>query len=219
MRTVSGLTTVVMLCAGLGVGPAVAAAQGTAPSGPIKLAFIRSQDIFAQTPGRAEAESQFNKDVENARAQEKAMGDSMSALVTQYSNAESTLSPDARATRQQSLRERQAQFQQRQQQIEQQIQQRQQQLVQPILERINGVINQIRAENGYTMVFDAQATGGGLVAADKAYDITDAVIERLKAAGPVATTPGVGGGVKPASRPATGPTAAPSGVSRPKNPS
>ena len=66
------------------------------------------------------------------------------------------------------------------------------------------------------LVFDAQATGGSVVAADKNLDITDQVIARLRTMAPGApvasTKPG-------ATKPATGPTAGPSGVSRPKSPS
>jgi outer membrane protein len=200
----------VIACAGLiGAAGATASAQG---SGTPKLAFIRSQDIFAQTPGRAEAETRFNKELDSARAQEKVWGDSVNTLLGDYARTESTLSADAKTTRQAAIREKQAQFQQRQQQLEQQVQQDNQKLVQPILQRINSIIEGIRAEQGYAFVFDAQATGGGVIAADKSLDITDQVIARLRAAPPPTTA----GRTKPA--PSTGPTNTPSGVSRPKNP-
>lgn len=226
MRTVAyAVWTIVgagVLIAG-GAGAAGAQAGGaTAPATPPKLAFIRSQDIFAQAPGRTEAEAQFNKEVETVRAQEKAMGDSINVMFADYAKVEATLAADAKQARQQAIRDRQGQFQQRQQQLEQQVQQRQGELVQPILERINRIINDIRTENSYAMVFDAQANGGGLVAADKSLDITDLVIARLKAAGPppVATSAPTTGTptTKPPTKPA-GPTSSPSGVTRPKSPS
>jgi outer membrane protein len=188
---------------------AIAGAQGPTPAAaPAKIAFIRSQDIFAVAPGRNEAEAQFNKEVEAARAQEKVMGDSINVMLTDYGKVESTLTADQKVVRQQAIRDKQAQFQQRQQQIEQQVQQRQTELVQPILQLINKIINDIRAENSYSMVFDAQAQGGGVVAADRNLDITDQVIVRLKAAGPPAAA-------APA-KPLSGPTSTPSGMSRPK---
>jgi outer membrane protein len=183
-----------------------ASAQGA------KLAFVRGQDVLAQTPGRSEAEAQFNKEVDAARAQEKLWGDSINVMLADYGKTEQTLSADARQVRQQAIREKQASFQQRQQQLEQQVQQRQAELVQPILQRVNAVIDQVRSENGYAMVFDAQAGGGGLVAADKSLDITDLVIARLKTTAASAPAPST-------TRPASGPTSSPSGVSRPKNPS
>lgn len=203
-----GVLAVFLVAASVGAA-AIATAQGPTPAtGPIKLAFIRSQDIFAVAPGRNEAEAQFNKEVETARAQEKVMGDSINVLLIDYQKAEPSLTADQKAARQQSIRDRQAQFQQRQQQLEQQVQQRQNELVQPILQLINKIINDLRTENGYAMVFDAQATGGGVVAADRTLDITDQVIVRLKAAGPPPPAP--------AAKPLPGPTSAPSGVQRPK---
>jgi len=177
----------------------------------LKLAFIRGQDVLAQTPGRSEAEAQFNKELEAARAQEKLWGDSINVMLADYGKSEQSLSADARQVRQQTIREKQASFQQRQQQLEQQVQQRQAELVKPILDRVNAVIEQVRSENGYAFVFDAQAQGGGLVAADKNLDITDQVISRLKSTAGAATPS--------TTRPTTGPTGTPSGVSRPKNPS
>ncbi len=211
----AGLTIASLGIGGAIVGVAQAGAQAAAEPA-VKLAYIRSQDIFAQAPGRADAESQFNGFVQTARAEEKAMGDSINTMLGDYAKAESTLAPDVKTTRQQAIRDKQAQFQQRQQALEQQVQQKQTQLVQPILERINKIINDLRAENGYAMVFDAQANGGSVVAADKNLDITDQVIARLRTMAPgapvAATKPG-------ATKPAAGPTAGPSGVTRPKSPS
>ena len=203
----------------VGAAQATGGASGSPPG--IKIAFIRSQDIFAQAPGRSDAEAQFNKEVEGVRAQEKAMGDSINAMFTDYAKSEATLSADVKQTRQQAIRDRQAAFQQKQQQLEQQMQQRQSELVQPILERINKIINDLRAENNFAMVFDAQANGGGVVAADKNLDITDQVITRLRASpppAPVASAPSTTTPSK-STKPASGPTAGPSGVGRPKSPS
>jgi outer membrane protein len=213
----AGLGLAALICSGIMVGSTVAVAQGPTATATPKLAYIRSQDIFAQAPGRADAESQFNSFVETTRAQEKVMGDSINAMLGDYAKSEATLAPDAKTARQQAIRDKQAQFQQRQQQLEQQVQAKQGELVQPILERINKIINDLRAENGYAMVFDAQANGGSVVAADKNLDITDQVIGRLKSMGP--TAPVASGTTKPAAKPTTGPTAGPSGVSRPKSPS
>jgi outer membrane protein len=219
MRISSRIMRAGLTIASLGIGCAVlgvaqAGAQATAASAG-RLAYIRSQDIFAQAPGRADAESQFNGFVQTARAEEKTMGDSINALLGDYAKAEGTLAADVKATRQQAIRDKQAQFQQRQQQLEQQVQQKQTELVGPILERINKIINDLRAENGYAMVFDAQATGGSVVAADKNLDITDQVIARLRTMAPGAPV----AATKPSTKPATGPTAGPSGLSRPKSPS
>ena len=55
----AGLTIASLGIGGAIVGVAQAGAQAAAAPA-VKLAYIRSQDIFAQAPGRADAESQFN---------------------------------------------------------------------------------------------------------------------------------------------------------------
>jgi outer membrane protein len=152
-------------------------------------------------------------EVDSARAQEKVWGDSINALLGDYANKEATLTADARTARQAQIREKQAQFQQKQQQLEQQVQQDNQRMVAPILQRVNGILDQIRNESGYTFIFDVQAQGGAIVAADKNLDITDQVVARLRSQGPV-TAP-TGATATPAPK---GPTSTPSGLGRPKNP-
>jgi hypothetical protein len=81
------------------------------------------------------------------------------------------------------------------------------------MEQINTIIDQIRNEERYAMIFDVGAQGGAVVAADTTLDITDKVISRLKTAAPVATKPAAG-----APRPAGAAMPAPAGVTRPKPP-
>ena len=199
----------------VGFGNKVAFAQTATPPAAPKFGFIRGQDILGQTPGRAELEAQFNKEVDSARAQEKAWGDSINALLGDYARAEPTLTADQKTARQAAIREKQAEFQQKQQQLEQKVQADNQRLVAPILQRVNGIIDNLRQEGNYTMIFDVQAQGGAIVAADKNLDLTDQVVARLKAMGPVSAAPA---GAAPATTPAkAGPTSTPSGLGRPKS--
>jgi outer membrane protein len=192
-------------------------AQTATPAGAPKFAYVRGQDILQQTPGRAELEAKFNKEVDSAKAVEKVWGDSMNALVSDYAKNEATMSTDQKTARQAALREKQASYQQRTQQLEQKVQQDNQQLVAPVLQRVNQIIDQMRTEGNYTMIFDVQNQGSGIVSADKSLDITDQVVTRLKASGPIA--PGtVTASPTTTTAPKTGPTSTPSGLARPKNP-
>ncbi len=208
MRTLTGALA---LATALVLGSTTAQAQ-------TKVAFVDGQRIFGSVPGRAEAEQQFNKEMDDVRAQEKAMGDSISGLISDFSKAEPTLSQADKTTRTQTIRDKQAAFQQRQQQLEQHAQQRQSELVQPILDRIHKVIEQVRAEGQYTMVMDfSPNAGGAVVAYDRNLDVTDQVISRLRAM-PVAsgtTTPAT---PAPATTTPRGAPPSPSGVTRPKSP-
>jgi outer membrane protein len=192
----------------------VAAPQAHAQSP--KLAFVDGQRIFAAVPGRTEAEAQFNKEMDDVRVQEKAMGDSITQLISDYSKVEGTLSAADKATRQQSIRDKQAAFQKRQQDLEAKAQERQNELVRPILDRIHRVIDDMRSESGYTMVLDVSPNAGAsVVSFDKNLDITDQVISKLRAM-PV-SNPTAGTTTTPA-KPAGGARPTPSGVTQPKPP-
>jgi outer membrane protein len=198
-------------------GPTSAAAQA---AGPAKFAFINSQQILAVAPGRAEVEAAAQKEVESVRGEEKAMSDSLQAMVAQYQNVQSTLSAADRTARENAIRAKQATYQQRQQEIEQAAQAKQAQLIQPIFDKINKVLGDMRVEDGYTAILDVNPGNGGgtVVAFDKNLDITDRVIARVKAlpvasgGAPSTTGTGVGAGSNPTPK---GPTNRPAGVTRP----
>ena len=192
---------------------AFTAGNALAQGGP-KIAYINSQKILAEAPGRAEAEAQFQREMDGYKAQVQHMGDSLNALIAEYQKSESTLSATAKATKQRDIQTRQQAYQQRVAQLEQTAQQREAELVRPIMEQINKIIEQVRSENGYAFILDAGNQAGVVVAADSSLDITDQVIAKLKAAGPVASksaTP------PPAPKPA-GTSTKPTGVTRPKTP-
>jgi Skp family chaperone for outer membrane proteins len=58
------------------------------------------------------------------------------------------------------------------------------------MERINAVIEDIRADGGYSMIFDVAAQG--IIAADPALDLTAEVVRRLQAGAATAGNPGGG---------------------------
>jgi outer membrane protein len=188
----------------------ILAAQAAGP----KIVYVNSQKIIAQAPGRADAEAQFQKEMDQYKAQVQKMGDSLQTAVADYQKAEPTLTQAVKTTRTKDLRERQQAYQQHVQQLEQTAQQREAELVRPIMEQINKIIEQIRTENGYAFILDAGSQAGVVVAADSTLDITDQVIKKLQAAGPVAMK------AAPMQAPSAKPTGAttqkPTGVSRPK---
>ncbi len=185
----------------------ILAAGSAAAQGAMKIAYVNSQEIIAAAPGRAEAEAQIQKDMNSYREQVQKMGDSLNTLIASYTKSESTLSESARAAKQKEIQDKEREYQQRVQGLEQQAQQRQAELIRPIMTKINGIIEQVRSEDGYAMVLDAGNQSGVVVAADSSLDITDKVIARLKASGGSASN-------TPASR---GPTPNPTGATR-KNP-
>ena len=194
-------------------GAAAAAAQT-----PVKIGYIKSQTILAGAPGRAAAETQFEKEMTAYRAQVQRMGDSLNALIADYNKQEVSLSPQAKETRQKDIRAKEEEYQRRTQELQQQVRAREAELVRPIMEQINKVIDELRADEGYSMIFDAENQAGVVVAADKNLDLTDKVLARLRAAGPptAAATRPAGAPGTTTQRPPAPAAQQPSGVQRPK---
>jgi Skp family chaperone for outer membrane proteins len=87
------------------------------------------------------------------------------------------LDPAAKEQRQQEILDKQQAAQSRQFQLEQQSETRRGELLKPILDNVREIIEQIRAEREYSIVFDIAESG--VIAADPELDITGAVLARL----------------------------------------
>ncbi|MFL5561296.1 MAG: OmpH family outer membrane protein [Gemmatimonadaceae bacterium] len=185
--------------------PAIAQAQ----QGALKFAYIDSRAILAQAPGRAEAEAQFQKEMQSYQSQVKLMGDSLNTMMAAYSKAELTLSPAAKETRQKTIRDKEAAYQERVQGLQEQAQQRQGELMGPIMQLINTAISDVRSQDGYSFIFDVGAQGGVVVAADTTLNITDKVLARLRtiSARPASAVPVPAAGA---------PMTTPAGITKPK---
>lgn len=209
--------------AAVAVSAGTAAAQGGGGSQGFRLAYVNSQAIIAETPGRAEAEAQFEREMQTFRNEMQRMGDSLNTMIAEYNRQEVSLSPSARLNRQAQIREREEQYQRRAQEMEQRATQREAELMRPLMQWIQANIDSVRVQEGYHMILDAASSGGLLVSADPSLDITPRIIERLKRGTPppMATTPARQQTTTPAARPQQqtprpGPQAAPAGVQRPR---
>lgn len=210
MARLTGMATVVALLTAPAAAPA-ARAQAQGPQGqPLKLAYINSQVILANTPGRAEAESTFNREMAGWQAQIQTLQASLDSAVTEYNRTSLVLSPSTKQQREQAIRDQEARTRQQVSDLQQRAQQREQELTAPIMQRVTAVIEGIRAEFNYSMIFDASAAGGVLVAADRSLDISPLVIQRLQAGS--TTAPGA---AAPGVQPAGTPSAADSARARP----
>lgn len=185
-------------------------AQNAAPA--TRVAYANPQALFEAAPGRAEAEATFQRELEGLQAQTKRMEDSLQAMVTSFTQAQATLTPAARETRQRAIQQRQGEYQQRAQALEQQAGQRREQLMQPIMDVVRRALDEVREEGNYAMIFAGDPSL--ILAADRNLDITERVVAKLRTmrpAAPAATTPA------PAARPASGaPVSAPAGATRPR---
>jgi outer membrane protein len=146
---------------------------------PLKIGFINSQALLAQAPGAAEASQQFDTELGTMRAQLQPMAEELDSMIAQFEAQSMTLSEQARRQRQQAIIERRGALEQAAAQMEQQAEQRRAELVQPIMDRISQIIEQLRVEGSYHLIFDVAA--GSIIAADPSLDLTSQVLARLEA--------------------------------------
>ena len=175
-------------------------ARAQAAASQFKIAFVNTAVLLDNAPGRSQAESTYARETRGYSDQLKKMNDSLNTLFTAYQKAEPTLTAAQKETRQKALRDLQGALQEKQQQLSQQAQQRQNELMAPIMEQVKKVLDDIRMEDGYSMIITGDPNL--ILSYDKNLDITDRVVARLRT---VASTP----------PPKTGaPVSAPAGVTR-----
>jgi outer membrane protein len=185
-----------------------AATAGSASAQAVpKFGFINSAAILAEAPGRAEAENQFKTEVAAYQGQLQRMSDSLQAMQSTFDNQAAGLSATTRASRAKVIQDKEAEYQTRARTLDQTMQNRQAELIRPLMENLQKVIEQVRAQDGYSMIFDVASQTSVIVAADKNLDITAKVMALVKAGGrPPAAAP-LGSTLTPK----------PSGISAPKH--
>jgi len=154
----------------------------TAAAGPLKVAFVSSRQILQRTPGYAAAESTFSKEVQGYRDEVQKLQQQLDSAVQAFDQQRIALSPAAAQQRQRDLQGMQQRLQLRTDSLQQKAGQREQELLAPIQARVNSIIQGLRAEGNYSFIFDADAPGNPIVAADPALDLTAKVLQRLQAA-------------------------------------
>ena len=145
-----------------------------------RIGYINSQRIMAEAPGTAEAQQAFERDMEGYRVELERLETELETLQETFERQQATLSATVRQERQQEMNVRFLAYQQRRAELEETAQLRQEELVGPIMQRIGEVIDVIRTEGSYGVIFDV-AGGPMIVAADPSLDLTSQVIERLRA--------------------------------------
>ncbi len=167
----------------LAASPTALLSQGlqSAPAA-VKIAFISSQEILQNTPGYAVAESTYRKELQASQTEYQKMQQQLDSAAQVFDQQSLVLSPAARAAKQKDLQAMQQRIEQRSNELQDRLRLREQELLGPLRARISSVIQGIRAEMNYTVIFDADAAGGFVAAADPALNITARVLQRLRQA-------------------------------------
>jgi len=145
----------------------------------VKIAFVDSRLILQQTPGYAAADSQFTRELGSWRAEVQRLQASLDSAARDFEQSSVVLSPSARDAKRQDLIQQQATLEQRAADLEQRAAQRQRELLDPIEQRVNAAIEGVRESGSYAIIFDVGSPGSGIVAADRALDLTQVVIAQL----------------------------------------
>lgn len=153
-----------------------------------QIAYINSEVILQATPAVQEAQQTLGAEMQQYRTEVQEMARDLEQMIQQYQQQQLTLSPQEKERRESAIRAKQQEYEQRVEQLDQQAARRQSEVVQPVMDRINAVIETIRAERDYAVIFDVAA--GAIIAADPSLDITEEVIERLEGTGTGQTSGG-----------------------------
>lgn len=166
--------------------PTVAHAQ----AGPGRVAYVAVQAVLQRTPGYTEAEATWTSEMEGFQREMTQIQARMDSATAAFEAQSVMLSASNRATERKKLEDQGAALQATVNQLRQRIADRQRELLDPIEERVMAVIEGLRAEGNFAMVFDVSNQYNTVVAADKSLDLTPRAIERLTASGAGGTTGG-----------------------------
>jgi outer membrane protein len=153
----------------------------------VKLGYVNTEALMAQAPGRAAAESSYNKEVVAFQKQQKVWADSLNKQIENYQKVMPTLTDAKKKTEEDRLAKLQQDLTNLNNLGEQRIRQRENEVLAPLMEIVRAAIDEIRAEGGYAMIFSGDQNSP-IVAADKNLDLTDKVVARLKTKAATAPT-------------------------------
>jgi Skp family chaperone for outer membrane proteins len=155
-----------------------AQAQGSSLA---RVAYINSRTILDSTPGYVAAESTFYQEFQGMRDEVQKLQQQLDSAVNAFQQASIAMSPAAKEAKRRELQTMNDRMTQRSSELDSQARARNQELLGPFQQRINTIIQGIRAEGNYAVIFDADAQGSAIVAADPALNLTAKVIARVKA--------------------------------------
>ena len=186
----------------------------TSQGAPQKFAYVHTGKILEQAPGRPEAEAVLQKEVSQLQENLKKMNDAVVKSFTEYQNLPPTTVQAEKDRRLKLVQDKQAEMQQKDQEYQAQISQHRDELLQPILDQIKIVLEDLRVEGGWTMIFDV-GQGATIVAADKNLDLSDRAIAKLRTMPKPVIAASKADSTK---KPAGAPLNAPAGVRAPGTP-
>ena len=158
-----------------------------------KIAFINSNVLMADVPEIKSADSNLQAFQSQLQKKGEQMVTALQAKYQELGKRQQSgdISPkdlEAQSTLLKAEEQKIADFEQ---DMNKQIADKRQALYQPILDRLNKLINDVAKEKGYNFVFDSST--GVILYADEAYDLTQAVKEKMKSTAMTDSKPATSG--------------------------
>ena len=166
-----------MLAFALVAAPVVLSAQQAGA----KIGYINARAVLLATPGFAQAESTYNRELVGFRAEVEKLQSSLDSAAADFEQKSVMLSATAKTARRRDLEEQRTKLEARAKELQDKAGQREQDLLSPIHSRVNEAIEAVRADGSYAIIFDVSANDGLIVAADKSLDLTEKVLDKMKA--------------------------------------
>lgn len=186
-------------CAALLMPAANAFAQTGSPCTNGRVALVNAQRILASIPAYVQAESLIAKEVDAYKTELAKQQGSFDSARVAYSEKATLLTASQKAAEVKKLQDQNDNLQKHAADLDAKVNQRNAELLQPLQTRVQEMLDGVRAELNCAIIFDV-SSGTGIASADKSLDLTDRVIDRLKAADPAAKPPAkpvTSGGIKP----------------------
>lgn len=145
-----------------------------------KMAYVEVQRVLETSDPGKKAMGELTLKFEEMREELDRERADLEQMREEMQKQALVLSQDAQQDLEQELRTKVREFQEMFQAYQARMQQQEQEISEPIIDVLFDVINKYGEENDYTIIFDAQ--GSGIIYADEALNITEAIIEKLNAA-------------------------------------
>ena len=166
-----------VLALALLVAPATLAAQ----QGGQKIGYINARTVLLAVPGYAQAESTYNRELAGFREEVDRMQGALDSAAADFEQKSVMLSATAKTAKRRELEQQRDRMEQRANELRDKAAQREQELLAPIHGRVNAAIESVRAEGGFAIIFDVSANEGLIVAVDKTLELSQKVIDKVKA--------------------------------------
>ncbi len=167
----------ILIFVGLGAVPAQGPQDGT------RVAFVNTDIILRQTPGFTAVDSTLAIETKGYEDEVEGLSQTLDSVIRDFDRQSIVLSPAARQEKQTEIQQMQVNFQQRYSELQQRAQERRRELVSPLEERIQTVIDGVRAERNVAVIFDVGAQSNNIVSADRTLDLSPIIVSRLQGGG------------------------------------